>query len=194
MFHRIGACQKEEQEYFPLLKQTTREFTMDRADRALLGALQANSSRSIAELAALVNLAVCLPSPYPCAGGAGPDPGICRKGGCQAARACRGSLRGDHADQPDPRSDGTLRTRGGDFEDILECHLMSGAADYQLRVAAADLDHYDRIHRDCLARLPGFPRCGPASRCGGSSASKAMRCPDRRRCPIAFSERRAGPG
>jgi DNA-binding Lrp family transcriptional regulator len=32
---------------------------------------------------------------------------------------------------------------------------MSGAADYQLRVAASDLDHYDRIHRDCLARLPG---------------------------------------
>jgi DNA-binding Lrp family transcriptional regulator len=43
----------------------------------------------------------------------------------------------------------------GDFDDILECHLMSGAADYQLRVAASDLDHYDRIHRDCLARLPG---------------------------------------
>lgn len=42
-----------------------------------------------------------------------------------------------------------------DFDEILECHLMSGAADYQLRVAAVDLDHYDRIHRDCLARLPG---------------------------------------
>lgn len=42
-----------------------------------------------------------------------------------------------------------------DFPEILECHLMSGAADYILRVAATDLDHYDRIHRDCLSRLPG---------------------------------------
>ena len=41
------------------------------------------------------------------------------------------------------------------FEDILECHLMSGVADYLLRVAAADLDDFDRIHRNCLSRLPG---------------------------------------
>ena len=43
----------------------------------------------------------------------------------------------------------------GTFEDILECHLMSGAADYLLRVAASDLDHFDHIHRNCLSRLPG---------------------------------------
>lgn len=43
----------------------------------------------------------------------------------------------------------------GDFGDILECHLMSGNADYLLRVAAADLAQYDAIHRNCLARLPG---------------------------------------
>lgn len=42
-----------------------------------------------------------------------------------------------------------------DFDEILECHLMSGAADYILRVAARDLGEYDQIHRDCLARLPG---------------------------------------
>lgn len=43
----------------------------------------------------------------------------------------------------------------GDFDDILECHLMSGSADYLLRIAAVDLEQYDSIHRDCLARLPG---------------------------------------
>jgi DNA-binding Lrp family transcriptional regulator len=32
---------------------------------------------------------------------------------------------------------------------------MSGGADYLLRVAAADLDDYAAIHRDCLSRLPG---------------------------------------
>ena len=41
------------------------------------------------------------------------------------------------------------------FDDILECHLMSGQADYLLRVAAANLQEYDSIHRNCLARLPG---------------------------------------
>lgn len=42
-----------------------------------------------------------------------------------------------------------------DFPEILECHLMAGHADYLLRVAAADLNGFDAIHRDCLARLPG---------------------------------------
>lgn len=42
-----------------------------------------------------------------------------------------------------------------DFDQILECHLMSGGADYILRVAASDLEDYDRVHRECLSRLPG---------------------------------------
>ncbi len=42
-----------------------------------------------------------------------------------------------------------------DFDDILDCHLMSGASDYLLRVAATDLEQFDAIHRECLARLPG---------------------------------------
>ncbi|MEM1052430.1 MAG: Lrp/AsnC family transcriptional regulator [Pseudomonadota bacterium] len=41
------------------------------------------------------------------------------------------------------------------FEEILSCHLLSGEADYMLRIAARDLDHYDRIHRKALAKLPG---------------------------------------
>ena len=129
---------------------------MDRADRALLEALQADSSRSIAELAALVNL----------------SPSACHR----RIRALeeQGLILG-YAARVDAKRLGlsvevfveiTLTSQSreamerferavGDFDDILECHLMSGAADYQLRVAAADLDHYDRIHRDCLARLPG---------------------------------------
>lgn len=40
------------------------------------------------------------------------------------------------------------------FDEILSCHLLSGDADYMLRIAARDLDHFDRLHRDCLAKLP----------------------------------------
>jgi DNA-binding Lrp family transcriptional regulator len=41
------------------------------------------------------------------------------------------------------------------FEEILECHLTTGQADYILRVVARDVADYDDIHRNCLARLPG---------------------------------------
>lgn len=43
----------------------------------------------------------------------------------------------------------------GNFDDILECHLMSGGADYLLRIAATSLEDFDHVHRNCLARLPG---------------------------------------
>lgn len=37
---------------------------------------------------------------------------------------------------------------------ILVCYLMSGEYDYVLRVAARDLEDYERIHRDWLSALP----------------------------------------
>lgn len=40
-------------------------------------------------------------------------------------------------------------------DEILECHLTTGEADYILRVAARDMADYDMIHRRCLSRLPG---------------------------------------
>jgi DNA-binding Lrp family transcriptional regulator len=41
------------------------------------------------------------------------------------------------------------------YDDVLECHLMSGHADYLFRVAVTDLDQFDYIHRFCLSLLPG---------------------------------------
>lgn len=129
---------------------------MDRADIALLEALQADSSRSIAQLAER----------------AGVSASACHRR--IKALEDAGIITG-YAAQVDSRRLGlklqafveiTLTSQSreamdrfeavvGDFDDILECYLMSGNADYLLRVAAADLDQYDRIHRDCLARLPG---------------------------------------
>ncbi len=40
--------------------------------------------------------------------------------------------------------------------DILECHLMSGNADYLIKIAARSTDHYERIHRRTLSHLPGI--------------------------------------
>lgn len=42
-------------------------------------------------------------------------------------------------------------------EDIMECYLVSGEADYLLKVLAADTGDYERVHK-MLARLPGIVR------------------------------------
>lgn len=39
--------------------------------------------------------------------------------------------------------------------DVLECHLMTGAFDYLLKVVAEDTEDFARIHRQFLSRLPG---------------------------------------
>ena len=49
------------------------------------------------------------------------------------------------------------RTVGG-MDEILECHLMAGGTDYLLRVVAADLADFERIHREHLAKLPHISR------------------------------------
>lgn len=46
----------------------------------------------------------------------------------------------------------------GRFDEILECHLTTGEADYLLRVVARDMADFDNVHRNCLARLPGVAR------------------------------------
>ena len=42
--------------------------------------------------------------------------------------------------------------------EILECHLMTGQFDYLLRIGVTDNSDYERIHRDRLSRLPGTAR------------------------------------
>ncbi|MEL0251477.1 MAG: Lrp/AsnC family transcriptional regulator [Novosphingobium sp.] len=129
---------------------------MDRADLALLEVLQSDSSLSIAELAERVAL-----SSSACHRRikALEQAGIIAGYGARLEPAGLGltvevfveiTLTSQSREAMD-RFERTV----GDFDEILECHLMSGAADYLLRVAARDLGEYDQIHRDCLARLPG---------------------------------------
>jgi len=42
--------------------------------------------------------------------------------------------------------------------EVLECHLMTGDADYLLRFAAADAADFERIHKTYLSRMPGVAR------------------------------------
>lgn len=129
---------------------------MERIEVRLLEALQRDSSQSIAQLAELVGM----------------SPSACHRRIRQLEE--RGVITG-YAAQIDPQRAGlklqafvaiTLNSQSRELMDrfeaavddtaeILECHLVSGEADYQLRVAARDLEHFDQIHRERLARLPG---------------------------------------
>lgn len=40
----------------------------------------------------------------------------------------------------------------------MECYLMSGSADYLVRVIVGDARDYERIHNQYLTRLPGVDR------------------------------------
>lgn len=132
------------------------DIFVDRIDRALVHALQEDSSRSLAELAEQV----------------GASTSACHRRikSMEAAGLIAG-----YSAVLDPQHLGlklqafveiTLNSQSreamdrfeksvGDFDDILECHLMSGNADYILRIAARDLEHFDRVHRECLSLLPG---------------------------------------
>lgn len=129
---------------------------MDRADTAIIVALQQDSSRSIAQLAELAGV-----SPSACHRRirALEESGVitgyraqvdARRLGLKLQAFVEITLTGQNREAMD-----RFEAAVADFGDILECHLMSGNADYLLRVAAADLDQFDHIHRECLSRLPG---------------------------------------
>lgn len=42
--------------------------------------------------------------------------------------------------------------------EIMECYLMTGEADYLLRVAAGGTTDYERLHKHHLSSLPGVAR------------------------------------
>lgn len=129
---------------------------MDRADRKLLEALQEDSTRSLAELADLAALSTsachrrvrALEQAGIITGyGARLDPA---RLGLSLVVSVEITLISQSSEAM-----AAFEAAVQDFDDILDCHLMSGAGDYLLRVAARDLEQFDRIHRECLSRLPG---------------------------------------
>ncbi len=42
--------------------------------------------------------------------------------------------------------------------DIVECHLLTGAFDYLIRIATRGPEDYERVHRHALSALPGVMR------------------------------------
>ena len=132
---------------------------LDEADRAILRHLRADGRMSNADLAAAVGL----------------SPSACLRRLRLLER--RGIIRGYTAiiGDAEPRDrvavivQITLERQTEEhlrrFEDavrrcpeVRECTLMTGIADYLLRVEARDATDYERIHKDSLSRLPGVAR------------------------------------
>lgn len=44
------------------------------------------------------------------------------------------------------------------YAEVLECHLMTGDADYLMRVAATDTEDYERLYRRVISSLPHVAR------------------------------------
>lgn len=43
-----------------------------------------------------------------------------------------------------------------DIPEIVECHRMSGSVDYLLKLAVADIAHYDRVYKRLIDRAPNL--------------------------------------
>lgn len=49
-----------------------------------------------------------------------------------------------------------FETRIGQWPEVMECYLMTGDADYLIRVVVPDLPAYERFLMDRLTRVPGI--------------------------------------
>jgi len=130
--------------------------TLDAIDRRILAALQENGRMQNVDLAARIGL-----SPSPClrrvknleAAGA-----IARYAALLSGPAvgmpliiyCRVTL-----ERQDKKAVEGFATAIAKVPEVLECYLMAGTYDYLLKVAAKDLDDYQRFQMQHLTPLPG---------------------------------------
>ena len=130
---------------------------MDAKDWQIVRELQQDGRLTNQELAARVNL-----SPSPClrrvrlleeAGvitgySADVDPRAC---GLNITAFIRIALQRHERDAVAQFEDAVRR-----IDEILDCYLLTGEADYMLRVVVADLDEYERFVRRRLHAIPGI--------------------------------------
>ncbi len=63
------------------------------------------------------------------------------------------------------------------MEEVMECHLLTGTADYQLRVVVADLEDYERFMRQDIQGLPGIASVNTSLAYGEVKRITALRAP-----------------
>ena len=128
---------------------------MDATDRRILALLQADSSVSVAEIAAQVNL-----SQTPCWRRIQKmeEAGIIQRRVALADPKKLGLgltvfveiMTGDHSAEWLERFAATL----SDMPEVMEVYRMAGDVDYLLRIAVANMAAYDAFYRKLIALLP----------------------------------------
>ncbi len=139
-----------------MAREIIKEVDLDDIDTAILRTLQRQGRITHAELSEKVNL----------------SPSACHR---RVQRLEASGVISDYVALLNPRSVGRVTTvfveitLSGQADEVLdaferavakvpevlECHLMAGAADYLLKVVAEDTEDFAAIHRRSLARLPG---------------------------------------
>ena len=140
----------------PKKTEELRRHELDAIDRRILAALQENARIANTELAAAVGL-----SPAPCLRRvrALEEDGVIRKHvslvnpgavGLPVSVFVSISLE-RQVEEALKRFERVIRAR----PEVMECYLMTGDADYLLRVVCADLAAYERFVLDHLTKVPG---------------------------------------
>ncbi len=132
---------------------------LDRYDKAILAALQADGRISNVELAARVNLSesACLRRVRVLEEAGMIDRYVALLN--QAKAGVSGNVFVFIALHREVESElAAFELAVRDIPEVMECYLMTGEFDYLLRVVVSDMADFERLHRDSLTRLPGVAR------------------------------------
>lgn len=132
---------------------------LDRYDRAILNALQADGRISNVQLATLVNLSesACLRRVRALEESGRIDRYVALVN--QAAAGLPGNVFvhiGLHREENSELAAFEEAVRS--IPEVMECFLMTGEFDYLLRVVVSDMADFERLHKESLTRLPGVAR------------------------------------
>lgn len=134
-------------------------INLDSPDRRMLAIIQADGRITNAALAERVNLSpsACLRRLRRLEEAGVIEAYTARLNRRAVGRACEVFIEVTLASQSEERLS-AFEQAVSECAAVLECHLMSGDADYLLRVLAADPADYERVHSRYLSRLPGVAR------------------------------------
>jgi len=130
---------------------------MDSKDRQIIRALQANGRMTNQDLAERVNL-----SPSPCLRRLRilEESGAIQGYSAEVDAKAYGlpitvfvRVRLERHNEEDVKR---FENRMMSIDEVLECHVLTGASDYQLRVVVSDLDAYEDFIRNRIHRIGGI--------------------------------------
>jgi DNA-binding Lrp family transcriptional regulator len=132
-------------------------LSLDEVDRRILGELQRDGRLTNQELATRVGV-----SPSPCWRRVRvlEEAGVIRGYAALVSPAALGLhvsvFTNVSLERQEEKTLAVFESAVGEWPEVMECYLMTGDADYLLRVVVADLAAYERFLMQKLTRIPGI--------------------------------------